>query len=60
MVILLELYRFIVQLCCNTDVAVNVNTLFKWVATEQWKDIKRLADTWNKLAINYILVAQPK
>lgn len=57
---LLELYIFMVQLCCNIDLAFNINRLFRWVATEQWKDVKGLADIWNKLAISYILVTQQK
>lgn len=49
-----------VQLCCNIDLAFNINRLFRWVATEQWKDVKGLADIWNELAISYILVTQQK
>lgn len=49
-----------VQLCCNIDLAFNINRLFRWVATEQWKDVRGLADIWNKLAISYILVTQQK
>lgn len=69
LLICLELCGFLSQLGCNTDLAVQVNTLFRWVAIEQLKDINKLDFIWssflssligicNTSAINCILATQ--
>lgn len=41
-----------------TQQAVQANTLFRWVATEQHKSIKEMAENQSKPAINYMLMTQ--
>lgn len=54
LLICLELCGFLSQLGCNTDLAVQVNTLFRWVAIEQLKDINKLDFIWSSFLSSLI------